>query len=374
MVSKVYFTDMRTSSNKDSVPKKLRRLYNQAGFSSLFNTDELVAVKLHLGERGNLAFIHPALVRQVVEKIKENGGKPFLTDTNTLYTGSRANSVDHLETAVENGFSYATVNAPIIIADGLHGKNFVEVQIQQKHFDSVKIGSDIFNSPSMLVLSHFKGHIATGFGGALKNLGMGCSNRGGKQMMHSLLKPKLEQENCVSCGVCKKWCPAADAISFDENKKAVIDYDACVGCGECTASCLYGAIKIQWKSETSQLQERMVEFALGAVSSKSKGKIGFINFVMNVAPDCDCHSWNDAPIVPDVGIIASMDPVALDQASLDLVNRQTGLVGTKLNSNFSAGQDKFSGIRRDIDHTVQLSYAEEIGLGTRMYELIEINL
>lgn len=373
MASQVYFTDMRSGSHKESLPRKLRGIFERAAFSRLFGEGELVAVKLHFGETGNLGFIHPVLVRQVVDKVKENKGRPFLVDTNTLYVGSRSNSVDHLETALKNGFSYATVGAPLIIADGLFGKNFVEVEINQKNFKKVKIASDIFNAPSMLVMSHVKGHIATGFGGALKNLGMGCGNRGGKQMMHSVVKPEVNSENCTGCGTCLKWCPVEAISQKQERKKAVIDRDLCIGCGECTAACQYEAIKIRWQSETDQLQERMVEFALGAVTSKEK-KTGYINFVINVTPDCDCHSWSDAPIVPDVGILASTDPVALDQASLDLINRQTGLVGTKLTTNYTPGQDKFSGIRSKIDHTVQLKYAEEIGLGVRSYELIEIKL
>ncbi|PKM79512.1 MAG: 4Fe-4S ferredoxin, partial [Firmicutes bacterium HGW-Firmicutes-13] len=259
MAGKVYFTDMRANSHKSSLPKKLRNLFDMAQLSSLFQRDELVAVKIHFGEKGNMAYIHPVLVRQIVDKIKENKGKPFLIDTNTLYVGSRSNSVDHLQTALENGFSYASVNAPLIIADGIFGKNFVEVDINQKHFTCVKVASDIFSSPAVIVLSHVKGHIATGFGGALKNLGMGCSNRGGKQMMHSSLKPRLNWQKCKGCGTCLKWCPV-EAISF-KDKKAVIDYELCIGCGECTASCLHEAVKIQWESETSDLQERMVEFA-----------------------------------------------------------------------------------------------------------------
>ncbi len=372
MVSKVFFTDMRARSQKDSLSKRIRYLFSMADISSFCQEDELVAVKIHFGEKGNLGYIHPVLVRQVVEKIKEAKGKPFLTDTNTLYLGSRANSRDHLQTALENGFSYATVNAPLVIADGLYGHSFEEVEINQKHFKSVKIASDIISAPNMIVLSHFKGHLATGFGGALKNLGMGCANRGGKQMMHSPLKPKLDREKCKGCKACIKWCPT-EAIRLDEEKKAVINYEECVGCGECTASCLYEAIKVQFKSETSELQERMVEFALGAVKTKEKG-VAYINFVINVTPDCDCHAWSDAPIVPDVGILASFDPVAIDQASLDLVNRQTGLVETKLAQNYSPGQDKFWGIRSNIDHTVQLNYAEEIGLGTRKYELVETKI
>ncbi len=371
MASQVYFTDMRAGSQKESLPRKLRRMFDQAAFSKLFDKEELVAIKIHFGETGNLGFIHPVLVRQVVDKVKENNGKPFLVDTNTLYVGSRSNTVDHLETALKNGFSYATVAAPLVIADGLYGKNFVEVEINQKHFDKVKIGSDIYNAPSMIVMSHVKGHIATGFGGALKNLGMGCGNRGGKQMMHSVVKPEVDSQKCTGCGICLKWCPV-DAISQKKKRgKAEIDRDLCIGCGECTAACQYQAIKIRWQSETDQLQERMVEFALGAVQSKGR-KTGFINFVMNVTPDCDCHAWSDAPVVPDVGVLASTDPVALDQASVDLINRQSGLVGTKLATNYTPGQDKFKGIRDNIDHNVQLKYAEEIGLGARSYELIEI--
>ncbi len=372
MASRVFFTDIRASSHKDSLPKKVRSLFDRAEFRKLFGVDELVAVKIHFGEKGNLGFIHPVLVRQVVDKVKEYKGKPFLVDTNTLYVGSRSNTVDHLETALANGFSYASAGAPLIIADGLFGKNYLEVEINQRHFEKVKIASDIFNAPSMIVMSHVKGHIAAGFGGALKNLGMGCANRGGKQMMHSVVKPEVNGENCTGCAVCLKWCPV-EAISMNQDKKAVLDRNLCIGCGECTAACQFDAIKIRWQSETDQLQERIVEFALGAVKTKPK-KVGYINFVINVTPDCDCHSWSDAPIVPDVGILASMDPVALDQASLDLINQQTGLVGTKLTTNFAPGQDKFSGIREKIDHRVQLKYAEEIGLGVRNYELIEIKL
>lgn len=370
MASQVYFMDMRAGSHKESLPRKVRRIFDQAAFPRLLGKEELVAIKIHFGESGNLGFIHPVLVRQVVDKVKENGGKPYLVDTNTLYVGSRANSVDHLETALKNGFSYATVGAPLIIADGLLGKNFVEVEINKKHFHKVKIGSDIFNAPSMIVMSHVKGHIATGFGGAIKNLGMGCSNRGGKQMMHSVVKPEVNGEKCTGCGVCLKWCPVEAITQKNKRGKAEIDRGLCIGCGECTAACQYEAIKIRWQSETDQLQERMVEFALGAVQNKKK-KTGYINFLINVTPDCDCHPWSDAPVIPDVGILASSDPVALDQASLDLINRQTGLVGTKLITNYAPGQDKFSGIRDTIDHNVQLRYAEEIGLGVRSYELIE---
>ncbi len=369
MQSKVYFTDMRASSRHESLPQKVNKLFKTAGFAGLVGEDELVAIKIHFGEKGGTAFINPVLARQVVDRVKEAGGKPFLTDTNTLYVGMRANSVDHIQTALENGFSYATVNAPIIIADGLFGKNFVEVSVPGKHLDSVKIGSDVANADAMIVLSHTKGHIVSGFGGTIKNLGMGCGNRGGKQMMHSAVKPKVGADACKVCSVCLKWCPA-DAIIITD-KTAVIEHDKCLGCGECTVICPSRAIKIQWKTEAVDMQERMAEYACGAIKEK-RDKVGFFNFVMNVTPDCDCNSWSDTSIVHDVGILASTDPVAIDQAALDLINGQVGLANTRLESNFKAGEDKFKGVYPNTDHEAQLRHAESLGMGSRQYELVRL--
>ncbi len=369
MASKVFFADMRANNRHESLPQKVNKLFKAAGFAGLVGKDELVAVKLHFGEKGGTAFINPVLVRQVVDRVKEAGGKPFLTDTNTLYVGTRANSVDHIQTALENGFSYATVAAPIIIADGLFGKNYVEVPVDGKHFKSVKIGSDIANADAMIVLSHTKGHILAGFGGTIKNLGMGCGNRGGKQMMHSSLKPKVGEESCRVCSVCLKWCPA-DAIIITD-KTAVIDHEKCFGCGECTVVCPARAIKIQWKTETVDMQERMAEYAWGGIKDKA-GKVGYFNFVMNVTPDCDCNSWSDAAIIKDVGILASTDPVAIDQAALDLINAQAGLAGTRLEGGFEPGGDKFKGVYPNTDHEAQLRHAEWLGMGTRRYEMVRV--
>lgn len=369
MPSKVYFAGVRANAQHESLPQKVSKLFNAAGFGQLAAKDELIALKLHFGEKGGTAFIHPVFVRQVVDRVKEAGGKPFLTDTNTLYVGSRANSVDHLQTAIENGFSYATVNAPIIIADGLFGKNFVDVPIDGTHFQTVKIGSDIANAAGMIVMSHTKGHIITGFGGTIKNLGMGCGNRGGKQMMHSSIKPKVTAPDCTGCRTCLKWCPA-DAIFISE-RIAEIDQLKCIGCGECTVVCPARAIRIRWKSETVDVQERMAEYAWGAVKDKV-GKVGYFNFVLNVTPDCDCNSWSDASIVNDVGILASTDPVAIEQAAINLINEQTGLENTRLTANFAPGEDKFKGVYPNTDHEAQLRHAEKLGMGTRQYELIRL--
>jgi hypothetical protein len=369
MASKVYFADIRSRSSQDSLPEKVNKLFKAAGFAEMVGKDELVAVKLHFGEKGSTAFVSPVLVRQVVDRIKMAGGKPFLTDTNTLYVGSRSNSVDHMQTAVENGFSYATVNAPLIIADGLFGKNFVEVPIHGEYFETVKIGSEIANADMLIVLSHTKGHILSGYGGAIKSLGMGCGNRGGKQMMHSTVKPKVREEACRGCSTCLKWCPA-DAIQI-QNKKALIDSEKCLGCGECAVVCQSLAIKVQWKSESVDMQKRMAEFAWGAIREK-QGKVGFFNFVINVTPECDCHGWSDAYLVQDVGILASSDPVAIDQASLDLINSQAGRHDSLLTSNFLPGEDKFRGVYPETDHEAQLRHGEKLGMGSRKYELVRI--
>jgi len=357
---------MRTDKGSGLLDK-IEKLYTNAGFAKLISPKDLVAIKLHFGEPGNTSYVHAPFVRRVVDRVKDSGGKPFLTDTNTLYVGLRANAVNHLQSAVENGFAFAVAGAPLIIADGLTGKDFVSVPIQQKNFKEVKIGSAIYHADTLLVISHFKGHQVIGFGGALKNLGMGSGSRGGKQMMHTDVLPVIRTEKCQGCGKCLSWCPGK-AITLTE-RKASINASTCLGCGECTVTCPYRAIAISWKTSPEALQEKMVEYAFGAQKDK-KGKIGFINFVIGVTPDCDCLSWSDAPIVNDVGILASQDPVALDQACFDLLNRQIGLPNTRLDNCLKA-TDKFQAIHQ-IDGTNQLAYAEQIGMGSRTYQLIKI--
>lgn len=369
MSSKVYFINLRAKGKSSNIPTKLRRLYDKADIKGALSDGDTTAVKLHFGEKGTNAFIHPVFVRQIVDKIKESSVKPFLTDTNTLYTGSRTNSPDHIQTAIENGFAYAVVNAPIIIADGMYSKNSVDVEVNMKHFDTVKIAGDIYHANSMIVLSHFKGHGMAGFGGTIKNLAMGCATAAGKQMQHSDAKPKVIDEECIGCNICSKHCPV-DSISI-QSGKSIIDIEKCIGCGECTTICPKRAIEVQWETDYGAFLEKMAEYAYGAISNK-KGKTAYINFVMNVTPLCDCVPWSDVPIVNDVGILASFDPVAIDQASLDLVNKQVGKQNTALTSNFESGEDKFLGVHDHVDGKGILEYGEKIGLGSREYELIEI--
>jgi len=335
---------MRSKSYKTNLLEKVSNLFNKAGFSNILSENDLTAIKLHFGEKGNTTFLNPVFAGRVVEEVKKAGAKPFLTDTNTLYAGERANSIDHIQTALEHGFSYATVKAPIIIADGITSKNTIEVEIGKKHFQKVKIASDIYYANSMIVLSHFKGHEMAGFGGAIKNLAMGCASAAGKQQQHSTVKPRVSSK-CVGCTTCIKWCPK-QAISIRE-KKAEIDHDVCIGCGECISSCPSRVISPQWDTNMDMFIERLTEYALGAVTHK-ENKIGYINFVMNVTPECDCAGWSDAPLVPDVGILASLDPVAIDKASFDLVNQQAGHQHSKLVCNHQPGEDKFRGVRKEF--------------------------
>ena len=368
MSSKVYFVNLRAKSPKTNLASKLRNLFDKVQMGDIIEKGSLTAVKLHFGEKGNHAFIHPIFVRQIIDKIKEKGGKPFLTDTNTLYSGSRTNSVDHIVTAIENGFDYAVVGAPIIIADGLYSKNSIDVSIKKKHFESVKIAGDIYNASSMIVLSHFKGHEMAGFGGAIKNLAMGCASASGKQIQHSDAKPQVKDQDCIGCSVCVKWCPT-DSIGI-QSKTAVIDLEKCIGCGECTTACPKRAIKVQWKTNIEAFQEKMAEYALGAVQNK---KTAYINFVMNVTPLCDCVPWSDVPIVRDIGILASYDPVAIDRASFDLVNQQQGIFDSELTCNHGVGEDKFRGMHKEVNASHILDYGEEIGLGKNDYDLIQID-
>ncbi|MTI81957.1 MAG: DUF362 domain-containing protein [Firmicutes bacterium] len=367
MAAKVYFVDMRANV-KQNLLDKLLKLWEKTGFNNLITEKDLVAFKVHFGEKGNLAYIRPQYLRQLVDKVKELGGNPFLTDANTLYVGSRANAVDHIITAIENGWPYSVVGAPVIIADGLTGKDYINVPIEGKHFNEVKIGSAAIHADAFISVSHFKGHGLTGFGATIKNIGMGLGSRSGKQMMHSDVLPNVDSEKCVGCTRCAKWCPG-EAIEIVERKANIIKAQ-CIGCGECTVTCPEGAIAVNWKTEPHLIQEKMAEYTMGVLKNK-KDKCGFITFITQVSPECDCCGWNDAPIVRDIGIVASMDPIALDQAAIDLVNQEQVLPGSKLEGKEEA-KDKIKALHPESDYDKSLVHGEELGLGTRKYELIKL--
>jgi len=364
MSSKVYFTDMTTGS-RNNLLNKTRGLAEKAGLDNLIEKNDLVAIKVHFGEVGNIAYIPSPLIRIIVEMVKEKGGKPFLTDTNTLYNGKMRNAVDHLETATKNGFSFSTIGAPVIIADGLKGADYFDVAVEGKHFKSVKIGSAIHYANVIIAISHVKGHELFGFGGAMKNLGMGCGSPAGKQAMHSDLVPCVNEEKCTACGICIDRCPEK-AIVRVKNDKAFVQEELCVGCGECVPFCPAQAIPINWKTDLSVIQEKTAEYAYGAVKPK-KGKSGFLNYIMNVSPDCDCYSWNDLPIVPNLGILASLDPVAIDQASLDLINDAPVIANSILGGKEEI-KDKFKAVHNK-ETTHILTHGEYLGMGSREYNL-----
>ncbi len=363
----VYVSDLRTTP-RHNLLDKVEALLDRAGIATRVRRGDLVAVKLHFGEPGNTSYLRPVFVRRVVEVLKRLGARPFLTDANTLYVGARSDAANHLEAAIHNGFDYAAVGAPLIIADGLRGNTAVRVPVAGIHCREVAIAAAVAHADALVGLAHFKGHELSGFGGALKNLGMGCAAREGKLDQHSTVAPKVKRKNCTACGECVRWC-AAGAIAVAE--AAAIDPKRCVGCGECILACPEQAIQIQWNQGPETMQEKMAEYALGALHGKADRSL-FLNFATQVSPACDCYGHNDAPIVADVGLLAGTDPVALDQASVDLVNAQPGLPGTALAAGHEAGGDKFRGVYPKIDWSAQLRHAERIGLGSRTYERVDV--
>jgi len=369
MISTVYFTDFKATS-RENLPDKLERLIVAAGMGEILSKDDLTAVKLHFGESGNVAFIRPPYISRVVKTIRKSRAIPFLTDANTLYAGTRSNSPSHIKTAVENGFSYSSMDyAPIIIADGLRGKSDTAVDVNHKHCKTVYIGSEIISSDALVSVAHVKGHELAGFGGALKNIGMGCASRRGKLDQHSNVSPKIKKKTCIGCGSCAEHCPS-NAISL-EDKKASINAEICIGCGECILRCPTSSVSIQWNQTIPVFLEKMMEYTSGVLKNK-QGKCFFINFIMDISPACDCMPYNDSPIVRDIGILASKDPVAIDQASVDLINAEAALPNGCLKSNLLPGEDKFKGLYPEVNWERQLEYAEEIGLGSRRYHLENI--
>ena len=366
--SKVFFTNLRTKPG-NNLTDKLASLMSEAGAGNIDYKDKFTAIKIHFGEWGNLAYIRPNYARTVADFISQKGGKAFLTDANTLYVGKRANAVDHLWTAHANGFNYLSTNCNVIIADGLKGTEYREIPLNLKHCKSAKIGSAIADADIIFSMNHFKGHEMTGFGGALKNIGMGSGSRGGKLEMHSASKPKIETDKCVSCGVCVKNC-SQQAIRLSESRKAVINYDLCIGCGQCVAVCMFDSAQVVWNEGAETCTEKISEYTFAVLKDKQHFHI---NFVMNVSPNCDCWGHNDIAIVRDIGIAASHDPVALDCACADMVNAESMNRGSVLESTgYKEGSDKFSHIYPNTNWKSGIVHAEKIGIGTSNYELIEV--
>lgn len=368
--SKVYFTDFRTKLDV-SQTVKLQKLIKKAGIDNIDFEGKFVAIKMHFGELGNLAYLRPNYVKAVADVIKELGGKPFLTDCNTLYPGSRKNAIDHLYNAEVNGFNSMTTGCYVIIADGLKGTDEVTLPVPNGEYcKEAMVGHALADADIIISLSHFKGHEMTGFGGAIKNIGMGGGSRAGKMQQHCDGKPSVDPALCRSCKQCAKEC-GSDAISYDSGK-AVIDQDLCKGCGRCIGACSFDAISAQNDSALTALCGKMAEYTYAIVN----GKPSFhISLIMDVSPNCDCHGENDAPILPDIGMLASFDPVALDQACADLCLKAEPMPNSQLGENLAKPDwhhhhDHFLDSNPNIEWKATLAHGEKIGLGTRDYELI----
>lgn len=373
-VSKVYFTDFRALPGTN-LQKKLEKLMKKAGIENINFENKFVAIKIHFGEPGNLAYLRPNYAKTVVDVVKELGGKPFLTDCNTLYVGQRKNALDHLEAAYENGFSPFSTGCHVIIADGLKGTDDVEVPVEGgEYVKNAKIGRAVMDADIFISLNHFKGHEMAGFGGALKNIGMGCGSRAGKMEQHRSGKPSVDSEKCKKCHLCAKNC-AHGAISFDDNGKANIDHNKCVGCGRCLGACNFDAIYNNNTHANELLNKKMAEYTKAVLD----GRPSFhINLVLDISPYCDCHAENDLPILPDIGMFASFDPVALDQACADACNAQKPIQGSLLDNNmqskdFEDHHDHFKNTTPQSEWKSCLEHAEKIGVGTRKYEIIKVN-
>ena len=368
MAPKVYFTDFATR-NYETLPQKLARLIMTAGIDKIDFQDKFVAIKIHFGELGNMAYLRPGYARVLVDIIKDLGGKPFLTDANTLYVGSRKNALDHIETAYLNGFTPYSTGAHVIIADGLKGTDEVAVPVVNgEYVQNALIGRAIMDADIVISLNHFKGHEEAGFGGALKNLGMGSGSNDGKRDMHDACRPVVDQEKCVACGACHDIC-AHDAPNLNENGKMFVDWNKCAGCGRCLDVCPVKAIEPDNHNAALYLNYKIAEYAKAVVDGRPHFHI---SLVRDVSPYCDCHPENDIPIVPDVGMFASFDPVALDLACADAVNAQTAIPASKLGMTEPSGLDNLTA---PFPHTCwrsQIEHAKKIGLGEDTYELVNI--
>jgi uncharacterized Fe-S center protein len=353
--SRVYFIPASRREGDKPVAKKVERLFLALGLHTRIEKDAFVALKIHFGEKGNTGFIKPDWLEGIVRQLQGRTDRAFFTDTNTLYVGLRSNAVDHVQLAAKHGFSLERTGLPVIIADGLVGENDEEIKINLKRVKTARIAAGIAQADFLICLNHLTGHVQTGLGAAIKNLGMGCASRAGKLDQHSEVQPRINPKYCKNCSLCLDYCPV-EAIIQKEGSAQIIA-DRCIGCGECLVVCKTGAVRMRWDEDSARIQEKMSEYAF-AVWSRFREKAGFINFLLKITKDCDCLGKDQQEMIGDIGILASVDPVALDKASTDLIVRKSG-------------QDVFRK-SYDIDWLIQLRHGEEIGLGSLDYELVDL--
>ena len=373
--AKVYFTDFRTAAYGDGLPAKLKKLMRRAGVGTIDMEGKFVAIKMHFGELGNISYLRPNYAKAVADLVKEEGGKPFLTDCNTMYPGSRKNALEHLYCAWENGFTPMTVGCPVLIGDGLKGTDDVAVPVVGgEYVKEAKIGRAVMDADVFISLSHFKGHETTGFGGAIKNIGLGCGSRAGKAEQHSNGKPSIDAARCRGCRKCRREC-ANDGLVFDsETGKMTVDLAHCVGCGRCLGACNFDAIEFREDDAVEVLNRRMAEYAKAVVDGRPHFHVSLI---VDVSPYCDCHGENDAPILPDIGMFASFDPIALDQACVDACLAAEPIRNSQLGDNLAKPEwhchhNHFMDSNPNVEWEATLDHGEKIGLGTRSYELKRI--
>ena len=370
--SQVFFTNLRTTPTSNLLDK-MERLVRRAGIAGIDFENRFAAIKIHFGEPGNMAYLRPQYAARMAGLLRSLGAKPFLTDANTLYSGRRANAVDHLQSAMENGYNPISEQCQGIIADGLKGIDYREIEIDGEYCKAPKIGAAFADADIVISMTHFKGHEQTGFGGTLKNLGMGCASVGGKLELHCAAQPVVKTENCRGCNICVKHC-AHDAIHLNPERKAEIDYSKCVGCGQCIALCQYDSASMGANDTSERLNYKIAEYTKAVLKDKPNFHVSFI---MNVSPECDCWNHNDAAVVPDLGIAASFDPVALDKACADLVIHAPALQTVNRLTESRPHEhledtDKFRLMHPDTDWLAGLTHAEKIGIGNMQYELIEV--
>jgi len=355
MASKVWFAAFEDAADEETLCRRTREVFGAAGLGGIVPGEGVTAVKTHFGERGNDSYVPPACVRAVVDEVKGAGGRPCLVETSTLYRGQRHNAIDHFNLAVEHGFGPEAMGCPLIFLDGLRGNLHVERRVGLKHCETVAVAADFTLIPAAVVVTHFTGHVLAGLGGAIKNVAMGLASRAGKLRQHSQGRPQIKEQDCTACGTCAEWCPE-DAITVDD--VARIDGELCIGCGECVAVCPVGAVAFDWKAQPETFSEKMAEYAYGILKDKLD-RVGFITYLHRMTQHCNCMGVQAESVCKDLGVLASTDPVAIDQASVDLVNK-------------AAGKDLLAALWPDAHYAAQLAHGEAVGLGSRQYELVAV--